>query len=115
MVSIDSPPRPASLSPFSFLPRANSGGTNAHAAPRTARHPPRPPISLEDDEDDLFDRGPQPGPGDVEVQLGMRDSDEYGYDDWDEAGLLEAAKEAEKPVNWKEGMSDRLRSFKDAC
>jgi hypothetical protein len=45
----------------------------------------------------------------------MRDSDEYGYDDWDEAGLLEAAKEAEKPVNWKEGMSDRLRSFKDAC
>ncbi|GFZ46842.1 hypothetical protein JCM24511_04062 [Saitozyma sp. JCM 24511] len=71
-------------------------------------------ISLEDDEDDLFDRGPQPGPGDVEVQLGVRGSDEYGFDDWDEAGLLEAAKEAEKRGNWKEGMSDHLFLSTDA-
>lgn len=113
-MSIDSPPRPDSVPPISFLAPTHLGRTNARAAPRTSRHVPRPQISLEDDEDDLFDRGPQPGPGDVEVQLGVRGSDEYGYDDWDEAGLLEAAKEAEKPGNWKEGMSDHLFLSTDA-
>jgi hypothetical protein len=103
MVSLDSPSPPASVSPISFLPRSSSGHTNAQVAPRANHHISGPQIRLDVDEDDLFGEGPQPGPGDVQLQPGVRGSDEYGYGDWDEAGLLEAAKEAEAPVSWQKG------------